>query len=127
MVTLTINDREIQAEKGKTILEVARDNGIEIPALCYSDGVEPYGACRLCLVEITKGGRSRLVTSCLYSIEEGLVVGTATDRVMANRKMLMELLLARCTGVKVIEDMAKKMGVVKTSFKPEYLEHNECI
>ncbi len=127
LVKLTIDDREIQAEQGKTILEVARDNGIDIPALCYNEGLEPYGACRLCLVEITRNGRSRLVTSCLYPVENGLVVKTATERVMANRKMLMELLLARCSGVKVIEDLARKMGVEKTSFRPEYLEHDECI
>ena len=126
-VTLTIDDREIQAEEERTILEVARDNGIDIPTLCYNEGVEPYGACRLCLVEITKNGRSRLVTSCLYPVEEGLVVKTATEQVTANRKMLMELLLARCSGVKVIEDLARKMGVEKTSFRPEYLEDNECI
>jgi len=126
-VTLTIDDREIQAEEERTILEVARDNGIDIPALCYNEGVEPYGACRLCLVEITKNGRSRLVASCLYPVEEGLVVKTATEQVTANRKMLMELLLARCSGVKVIEDLARKMGVEKTSFRPEYLEDNECI
>jgi NADH dehydrogenase/NADH:ubiquinone oxidoreductase subunit G len=127
LVTLTIDGREFQAEEGRTILEVARDNGIEIPALCYNEGVEPYGACRLCLVEITKNHRTRLVTSCLYPIEEGLVVNTASERVMANRKMLMELLLARCSGVKVIEDLARKIGVEKPSFKPEYLEKNECI
>ena len=127
LVTLTIDGREFQAEEGRTILEVARDNGIEIPALCYNEGVEPYGACRLCLVEISKNRRTRLVTSCLYPIEEGLVVNTASERVMANRKMLMELLLARCSGVKVIEDLARKIGVEKPSFKPEYLEKNECI
>lgn len=127
LVTLTIDGREFQAEEGRTILEVARDNGIEIPALCYNEGVEPYGACRLCLVEISKNHRTRLVTSCLYPIEEGLVVNTASERVVANRKMLMELLLARCSGVKVIEDLARKIGVEKPSFKPEYLEKNECI
>ena len=127
LVTLTIDGRELQAEHNKTILEIARDNGIDIPALCYNEGVEPYGACRLCLVEITKNSRSRLVTSCLYPAEEGLAVQTATERVIANRKMLMELLLARCSGVKLVEDMARKLGVEKTSFKPEYLEHNECV
>jgi bidirectional [NiFe] hydrogenase diaphorase subunit len=127
MVTLTIDGREFQAEEGRTILEVARDNGIDIPALCYNEGVEPYGACRLCLVEISRNGRTRLVTSCLYPAEEGLVVQTASERVLANRRMLVELLLARCSGVKLIEDLARKLGVDKPSFKPEYLENDECI
>ena len=127
LVNLTIDGRKLQAEEGKTVLEVARDNGIDIPTLCYNEELEPYGACRLCLVEVTKNNRSRLVTSCLYPIEEGLVVKTGTEKVVANRKMLMELLLARCQGVKAIEDMAKKIGVDKPSFKPEYFEKNECI
>ena len=108
-------------------MEVARDNGIDIPTLCHNDALEPYGACRLCLVEIVKDGRSRLVTSCLYPAEEGLVVKTASPRVIANRKMLIELLLARCSENKVIQDLAREMGVEKTSFKPEYLERNDCI
>jgi len=127
MVSLTIDDRVIETEAGRTILEVARENGIEIPTLCYNEGLEPYGACRLCLVEISRNGHSRLVASCLYPVEQGLVVKTASERVLANRKMLMELLLARCSGVKVIEDMARKMGVDKPSFNPEYIEHDECI
>jgi len=127
LITLTIDDRVFQAEKGKTVLEVARDNGIDIPALCYNEGVEPYGACRLCLVEVTKNNRTKLVTSCLYPIEEGLIVQTATDRIIANRKMLVELLLARCSEVEMIQELARKMGVEKPSFKPEYLEKHECI
>ena len=127
MVTLTIDGRTIQAEEGQTILEVARNNGIEIPTLCYNEALEPYGACRLCLVEIVRDSRSRLVTSCLYPVEERLVVKTASPRVIANRKMLVELLLARCSESKEIQDLAKEMGIEKSSFKSEYLEDNDCI
>ena len=127
MVTLTIDDREFQANEGSTILKVARDNGIEIPALCYNEALEAYGACRLCSVEIIKNGRSRIVASCLYPIEEGLIVKTASDKVVAVRKILVELLLARCSEEKVIQDLAKEMGIEESSFKPEYLEHKNCI
>ena len=128
MVTLTIDGREIKAKEGLTILEVAQEHGIDIPTLCHNEALEPYGACRLCLVEITgRNGRSRLVTSCLYPIEEGLVVKTASERVIANRKMLVELLLARCSGEKVIQDLARQMGVEIVSFRPEYVERNNCI
>ena len=65
MVTLTIDGREVQAEEGKVILEVARENNIDIQSLCYHEAVESYGACRLCLVEINSHGRERLVASCL--------------------------------------------------------------
>lgn len=128
MVNLTIDGREIQAQEGLTVLEVAQERGIDIPTLCHNEALEPYGACRLCLVEITtKNGRNRLVTSCLYPIEEGLVVNTSSERVMANRKSLIELLLARCSGEKVIQDLAKQMGVEKVPFKPEYVERENCI
>ncbi|GAH32976.1 unnamed protein product [marine sediment metagenome] len=74
MVTLTIDGREVQAEEGAMILDVARAHNIYIPALCYHEEVAPYGACRLCMVEIVTNGKERLVTSCLYPVEEGLRV-----------------------------------------------------
>jgi len=124
MVTLTIDRRELQAEEGATILDVARDNNIYIPALCSNEAVAPYGACRLCLVEIGSNGRRRLVASCLYPVEEGLVVKTNSERIINNRRMIMELLLARCPNNKAIQDLARQLGVEKTSFK---LEDNQCI
>jgi bidirectional [NiFe] hydrogenase diaphorase subunit len=124
MVTLTIDGRQLQAEVGATILEVAQDNNIYIPTLCFNEAVKPYGACRLCLVEITRGKREKLVASCLYEVEEGLVVKTDSERIASNRRMLMELLLARCPNNKEVQDLARKLGVDKTSFK---LEDNHCI
>ncbi len=124
MVTLTIDERELQAEEGATIFDVARDNNIYIPALCSNEAVAPYGACRLCLVEISSNGRRRLVASCLYPVEERLVVKTTTERIINNRRMIIELLLARCPDNKSIQDLARQLGVEKTSFK---LEDNQCI
>lgn len=124
MVTLSIDGREVQAEEGATILEVARDNNIYIPALCYHEEVAPYGACRLCMVEIAADGREKLVASCLYPVEEGLRVKTNSERVKNNRRMIMELLLARCPNNKVIQDLARQVGVDKTPFK---LEDKQCI
>jgi NADH dehydrogenase/NADH:ubiquinone oxidoreductase subunit G len=124
MVTLNIDERELQAEEGATILDVARDNNIYIPALCSNEAVAPYGACRLCLVEISSNGRRRLVASCLYPVEEGLVVKTNSERIINNRRMIMELLLARCPNNKAIQDLARQLGIEKTSFK---LEDNQCI
>ena len=120
MVNLTINDKQIQAEEGKVILEVARGNGIDIPALCYHEAVSSYGACRLCLVEITTARRKkRLVASCLYQVEEGLVVRTNTTEIVQTRKTLVELLLARCPDAEVVQDLARQLGVDKTPFKLE--------
>ena len=95
MVRLTIDGQQVQAEEGAMILDVARDNNIYIPSLCSHEEVTPYGACRLCLVEVAKNGRERLVASCLYPVEEGLVVKTDSERLKNNRRMIMELLLAR--------------------------------
>ncbi len=125
MVTLTINGRPVQAEEGAMILDVARDNNTYIPSLCSHESVTPYGACRLCLVEVAGNGRERLVASCLYPVEEGLVVKTDSVRVTDNRRMIMELLLARCPDSEVIQDLAKQLGVEKIPFTLE--EHKNCI
>src|SRR4030043_694477 len=127
MVTFNIDGREFAAEEGQTILQVARENGIDIPTLCHHEAVEPYGACRLCIVEISKGRRSRIVTSCLYPVEEGLEIKTNSPRVMSNRKMLVELLLARCSKNKVIKELASQMGIEQSIIRPEYLEDNDCM
>lgn len=120
MVTLTIDGRELQVSKEATILDVARDNSIYVPALCNSEEVAPYGACRLCLVEITTArGRERIVASCSYPIEQGLVVRTNSERIAGIRRTIIELLLTRCPDSEVIQDMARQLGVKETSFKSQ--------
>jgi bidirectional [NiFe] hydrogenase diaphorase subunit len=127
MVKLTINGRKIQAEEGTTLLYAARDNNIHIPTLCENEAVAPYGACRLCIVEIkTSKGRERLVTSCIYQVEEGLTVNTDTERIRKIRRMLFELLLARCPESDVIRTMATKAGVTRTRFTKRDGNYN-CI
>ena len=127
MVKLTINGRKIQAEEGTTLLYAARDNNIFIPTLCENEAVTPYGACRLCLVEIkTAKGRERLVTSCIYLVEEGLTVNTNTEIIRNIRGRLLELLLARCPDSEVIQDMAAEAGVDGTRFIKRK-GNNKCI
>lgn len=92
-ITLKIDGKEVKAEKGTTILEVARTNGVEIPTLCYNEQLKPYGACRMCMVEIVRRGRRRLVSSCVYPVEEGLEVVTNNERIGKLRGMIIELLL----------------------------------
>lgn len=74
------------------MLQAAKAAGVDIPTLCDDERLEPYGACRMCMVEIEKRGRKRLVASCLYPVEEGLAVKTHTEKVNKIRKMLIELL-----------------------------------
>lgn len=116
-IILRIDDKEVKAKEGATILDVAKSMGIEIPTLCYHKALSPFGACRICSVEIVdKRGRKRIVTSCNYPVEEGLVVYTSSEKTVKTRKMLLELLLARCPNVKKIQDMAMTYGIQKPSF-----------
>ncbi len=123
-VKITINGRGLEFTEGQTILQVAQQNNIYIPTLCHNEAVKPYGACRLCIVEVERKGRRRLVTSCLYPAEDGLNVITDSDRVKADRAIIMQLLLARCPNNEVINALAKKLGVENTPFK---LEDKNCI
>jgi NADH dehydrogenase/NADH:ubiquinone oxidoreductase subunit G len=100
-----------------TILEVAKSAGIDIPTLCYHEKLEPYGGCRLCLVEIGTSPRTRLVTSCVYPAADGLAVQTKSKKVIQNRKMLLEVLLARAPGAKIIKDLAEEYGASQTRLK----------
>jgi NADH dehydrogenase/NADH:ubiquinone oxidoreductase subunit G len=124
MISLTINGLPVTVDKGTTILEAAKFLGFPIPTLCHMDGLEPYGACRLCVVEIGEGNSARLVTSCTYRAEEGLKVRTASNRVLRARRMIIELLLGTCPQSKVIQDLASAHGVKRQRFKQE---HEDCI
>ncbi|MDY6892954.1 MAG: 2Fe-2S iron-sulfur cluster-binding protein [Chloroflexota bacterium] len=115
-VTLNIDGKDVKAEKGMTILEAAKTADIHIPTLCHHNKLAPYGACRICMVEISKNGKSKLVTSCVYEVEEGLVVNTATPKVIKIRKMLMELMLA---SAPVLKEVGQQHGVEKPRFVSE--------
>ncbi len=124
MPTVIINGLELQAEEGWTLLEAARFLGFPIPTLCHMDGLTPYGACRLCVVEIGEGPRTKLVSSCTYPVQEGLNVRTASERVLRARRMVIELLLASCPQSKIIQDLAAAHNVQQQRFRQE---HEDCI
>jgi bidirectional [NiFe] hydrogenase diaphorase subunit len=124
MITLKINGIDVTVDEGTTVLEAARWIGFPIPTLCHMEGLSPYGACRLCVVEIGEPQRSRLVSSCTYPAEQGLRVRTASARVVRARKMVLELLLASCPQSKVIQDLASRYEVRTQRFRQE---HEDCI
>ncbi len=124
MITFTMNGLKTSAERGTTILEAARFMGFPIPTLCHMEGLTPYGACRLCVVEIGEGENAKLVTSCTYPVEEGLKVRTASKRVVRARKMILELLLASCPQSKTIQDLAAAHDIRQQRFRQEY---EDCI
>lgn len=125
-VRMNGQELEIAAKEGSnpTILDAAKQSGISIPTLCHHPALEPYGSCRLCTVEIEKSGRRRFVTACNYPLENGLIVDTSSAGVMAVRKMILELLLARCPGERRIQDLAVEYGLARPRF---LLEDEDCI
>jgi NADH dehydrogenase/NADH:ubiquinone oxidoreductase subunit G len=129
MITLTINGKPVQAEEGEMLLAVIRRQNIDIPALCDHPAVEPYGACRLCMVEITKEaweGWTNHVTACLYPAEADLIVSTHTPKVIALRKTLLDLYLARNPHAELIQRLAAEHGVSATSYET-VPEPDDCI
>ncbi len=124
MINLKINGIDVSVDRGTTLLEAAQFLGLPIPTLCHMEGLSPYGACRLCVVEVGDPPNSRLVTSCTYPAEEGLKVRTASARVLRARKMIVELLLASCPQSKTIQDIAAALDVRQQRFRQE---NEDCI
>jgi heterodisulfide reductase subunit A2 len=124
MITFKLNGQTVQGEEGQFILQVAEKYGVEIPTLCHHKALEPAGMCRLCTVEMFDGRRTRFVTSCNYPIWEGMEVNTDTETVHEGRKLIVEMLLARCPEVPMLKDLAKKYGIDKPRFKTE---DDDCI
>jgi len=124
MITMTLNGLEVQVEQGMTLLEVAQFYGFPVPTLCHMEGLSPYGACRLCVVEIGKEPSTRLVTSCTYPAQAGLIMRTASERVLRARRMIIELFLATCPQSKIVQDIASAHGVRQQRFRQE---HEDCI
>ena len=117
MTSLHIDGRELHALPGETILRAARRAGIEIPSLCAHEILRPYGACRLCVVEVlapTAPGRpprSRIVAACDYPARDGIEVRTASETVLTIRRQVVRLLLARAPDAPVLLDLARRLDV----------------
>jgi NADH dehydrogenase/NADH:ubiquinone oxidoreductase subunit G len=102
-----------------TILEAAQGADIFIPTLCHHEKLEPYGACRICTVEVEVRGWTRLVAACLYLGEQDLVVRTRSEKVDKIRKMILELLLAHAPYSPQLQDLAQEYGADKDCFEKE--------
>jgi heterodisulfide reductase subunit A-like polyferredoxin/ferredoxin len=126
-VTITIDGQEITAEEGEPLLKVAQNAGFDIPSLCYHEALSPYGSCRLCLVEIEDNGQRKLHASCTYTVKDGIAVYTQSERVLRTRKVVLELLLARCPNSEYVQELASKYGVEKTRFKHRFNGEETCV
>ena len=118
-ILLHIDGREVKAGEGMTLLEAAQSAGIVIPTLCHHEKLEPYGACRICTVEIEARGRTNLVAACLYPVEQNLVVRTRSEKVDKTRKVLLELMLAHAPDAVELQDLAQEYGADKARFEKE--------
>lgn len=128
-LVLRIDGQAVRARRGATLLEAAREVGIKIPTLCHHEALEPHGACRLCVVDISRqewGAEPRMVAACLYLAEDGLVVLTASERVRAARREILDLLLARCPESPLIRRLALEYGISETSYR-QNPEPTDCI
>ncbi len=118
-IRMQIDGKEVKAVPGMTVLEVAQSAGISIPKLCHYEKLEPFGGCRLCLVEVESGGWSKLVVSCVYLAEEDLIVRTRSEKIDRIRKTLLELLLAHAPESTGLLELAEQYGASKDRFEKE--------
>lgn len=119
MYTIVIDGKVVKAAAGTTVLAAARSAGINIPTLCHHDAVEPFGGCRLCVVDVTLPNWNdwyKMVISCMYPVTDGLIVATNTKRVQATRTTILDLLLARSPNTPLIIELARQHGIEKSSF-----------
>lgn len=129
MISLNINGRIVQAKEGEYLLSILRKEKIEVPTLCHHGAVEPSGACRMCIVEVTKpewNGWSDYVTSCLYPAVDGLIINTHSSKVIELRKSIIDLYLARHPKSPEIKEMAAQFGVIQTQFET-VVDGDNCI
>jgi predicted molibdopterin-dependent oxidoreductase YjgC len=127
MATVTIDGKPCTAHVGETILSVARRNGIWIPTLCHHEALEPYAACRLCVVEIQRGGRWQVVTSCNYPVRDDLTVRVDSERAVRDRRGVMQLLLARSPDSPELRQLAARMQVEATPYPKVTEAQRNCI
>jgi bidirectional [NiFe] hydrogenase diaphorase subunit len=118
-VNLTINGKKVKAKEGMTLWEISRKMSISIPTLCYHPDLTAQGSCRLCTVEVSENGKTRMVTACNYPAREGIEVETHSERVRQIRRVLVGLLLARCPQVPFIQNLAGELGVKEIPYKSQ--------
>ena len=130
MVKLVIDNKPVEVEEGTTILEAARQNGIDIPTLCFLKDINEVGDCRMCIVEVE--GRRGFATSCIQTVEEGMVVKTHSPEILEARKTILDLILSNhhkdcltCSrsGNCELQALSIKFNVQKVEYEGEMSKH----
>ena len=115
LVTLTIDDQEIKVQKGSTILEAARQADIDIPTLCFLKDINEVGDCRMCIVEVE--GRRGFATSCIQTVEEGMVVKTHTPNVLEARHVILDLIVSNHAKECLTCTRSRKLRITRTLYE----------
>lgn len=118
-VHLQIDGRDVEAEQGMTILDAARKAGIFIPTLCHHEALEPYGVCRICVVEVDAGGRKNLGAACVRPVEQNMVVNTRSEQIDGIRKLLVEQFLAHAPDSEPLLELAREYGADPDRFEKQ--------
>ncbi len=118
-ISLQIDGRAVAAREDMTILDAARSAGVSIPTVCHHEKLEPFGGCRLCMVEVTAGGRTNLVAACTYPVQKDLAVRTRSEQIDKIRKVLTEQLLAYAPESEVLQNLAREYRADKDRFAKE--------
>ncbi|MFH1353457.1 MAG: 2Fe-2S iron-sulfur cluster-binding protein [bacterium] len=108
---ILIDGKKVKTDEEKTILEAALENGFDIPHLCWHPALEPYGACRVCMVEVEKKGWKMLTTACTYPVSEGLKIYTGSERVVNARRFVLKHLLALAPEAEEVKKLAEEYDV----------------
>jgi len=126
MVHLTIDEKPVEVPERWSLLDACREYGIHVPTLCHHPALEPYGGCRLCVVElIPANAKPRLVASCVYPCEEGAVVKTDSGAALRSRRLTAELLLASAYNTPRMLELAQELGVQEVRYRLP--EESACV
>jgi bidirectional [NiFe] hydrogenase diaphorase subunit len=122
MPTLTVNGKKVTVGQDAVILDAARAAGVHVPTLCQFDGLEPWGGCRMCVVDMWQQGWDedwfKMVTACNHPAADGMRIVTDSERVVETRRVVIDLLLARCPETPLVQRVAAEHGITATSFVP---------
>ena len=118
-ILLQIDGKEVKATEGMTVLEAAQSAGVSIPTLCHYEKLEPFGGCRVCIVEVESGGWTKLVVSCVYPVEKDLIVTTRSEKVDRIRKTIVELLMAHAPDSPELQELAQEYGAERDRFEKD--------
>ena len=118
-IQFEIDGKQVTAVEGMTVLEAAQGAGIAIPTLCHHEKLEPYGGCRLCIVEVEERGWTMLVVSCVFLASENIVVRTRSEKIDRIRKTIIELLMAHAPDSPQLTALAEEYGADRDRFEKD--------